>query len=168
MAVTRSTADPTRLSCGRDVDTVWEHLDRPLDEHERTCLACRAARASLAPLAAATRDLSSADREDPELRGSSTVLAEVMAIARREVRRGRTLPLDRDDPDLAVSEYAIAAVVRTAARSPIHTATATIGTSSGATTRICRTVNHVRPTGDRSPMIPPTESPAAATSAEFP
>jgi hypothetical protein len=128
MAVTKA----TRLGCGQDVDDVWGHVDQPPNEHERACPYCAKARADLAELSAATRELVVADREDPTLRVPDGMLADVLTIVRTEVRRGRTVPLQRSAPrrpagaattedtidsvDLAskltVSEQVIAMVVR--------------------------------------------------------
>lgn len=127
----------TRLGCGRDVDDVWDHIDQPPDEHEQACPYCTKARSDLAELAAATRQLAAADRKDSTLRVPDGMLSDVLTIARTEVRRGRTIPLqrrvparhhsagDQDDSDhdgdisggdpasdLAVSEQLIATVVR--------------------------------------------------------
>lgn len=113
----------TRLGCGRDVDDVWEHIDRPPDEHEQGCPYCTEARADLAELSVATRQLADADRDDSALRVPDGMLSDVLAIARTQVRRGRTIPLLRNMPpgldsasdpasDLTVSEQLIATVVR--------------------------------------------------------
>ena len=119
MAVTQA----TRLGCGRDVDDVWEHIDRPPDVHEETCPYCTTARADLAELSAATSRLAAADREDSTLRVPDGMLSDVLAIVRTQVRRGRTIPLQRRVPagpdgagdpesELTVSEQLIATVVR--------------------------------------------------------
>lgn len=125
MAVTAA----TRLGCGRDVDDVWATTGSPPSAHEQTCPYCQTARANLADLAAATEEMTAADRADPLLRFPSELLADILTIARSEVRRGRTIPLQRADaatagdggspgegtsPDLTVSELAIATVVRRA------------------------------------------------------
>jgi hypothetical protein len=119
MAVTTT----TRLGCGRDVDDVWEHMDRPPDGHEEACPYCTAARADLAELSAATRRLAAADREDSTLRVPDGMLSDVLSIVRTQVRRGRTIPLLRpvpaghdgagdEAPDLTVSEQLVATLVR--------------------------------------------------------
>lgn len=113
MAVT----DTTRLGCGRDMDDVWAHVDQEPDAHERTCPDCQAARARLAGLALATREMAAADADDPVLHTSPRVIAEIVSIARAEVRRGSILPLVRvSEPDgtgrLGISEQTIAGVVR--------------------------------------------------------
>jgi hypothetical protein len=114
----------TRLGCGRDVDDVWEHIDRPPDAHELGCPYCTTARTDLAELSTATRQLAAADREDSTLRVPDGMLSDVLAIVRTQVRRGRTLPLLRPSPapgdgsapvpapDLTVSEQLVATVVR--------------------------------------------------------
>lgn len=112
--------DDERLGCGRLVDQVWENIDLPPDAHEASCPDCRAARERLGVLAGATRDLAEADRDDPAMTPTSKVKANIMEVARAEVRRGRLLPLRQDgnrvgDPSLRVSEQAVAAVVRAAA-----------------------------------------------------
>lgn len=133
MAVTQA----TRLGCGRDVDDVWDSIGNPSSEHEQTCPYCTQARASMAELSTATKEMTVADQQDPTLRVPSDRLAGIMAIVRTEVRRGRTIPLQRQvvvveesrtsttvpdedrpgahekwTPNLTVSEQAIAAVVR--------------------------------------------------------
>lgn len=117
MALANSTT--TRLGCGRDIDEVWAHADSVPDAHERTCPDCRAARASLTELNAATRDLRSRDQADPELHLSDDLVSKISSIARAEVRRGRRIPLqhvpdgsDVADSDLAVSEQAVAGIIR--------------------------------------------------------
>ncbi|SDS92346.1 hypothetical protein SAMN04488543_2650 [Friedmanniella luteola] len=112
MAVT----DPSRLGCGRDIDEVWESLDEPPGPHERGCPFCQDARASLDGLAAAAAALTAADRDDPALHTSASVLDSIFSIARAEVRRGRRLPLVRlrDDEltaELTVSEQAVVGIV---------------------------------------------------------
>lgn len=114
MALANST---TRLGCGREIDDVWANADAPPNAHEMECPDCRAARASLAELNTATRELRSSDREDPNLRLSADLVSKITSIARAEVRRGRRIPLRRtqsgtDEADLTVSEQAIATVIR--------------------------------------------------------
>lgn len=120
MAVTDPTAataaDTDRLGCGRHIDDVWEHIDSPPDPHELGCPDCRAARANLAELAAATRQLSAADQADQTLRTSPEVLTTIVSTARAEVRRGQSIPLgfpDQQTPgELTISEQSIAGVIR--------------------------------------------------------
>ncbi len=103
MAIAPATpaSQATRLGCGRDVDDVWDTIDRPPNTHERACVYCTQARTELAALAEAARDLSAADRQDPNLRVPDQMLANVLAIVRTEVRRGRTIPLQRRVPPAA-------------------------------------------------------------------
>lgn len=113
MALTTSS---TQLGCGRDIDQVWDHLDRAPDPHELTCPYCQAARADLAGLAEATRQLRVDDATNPDLQPGPAVLDRILAVARAEVRRGRRLPLDQPDSDgttpNTVSEQAVTTVVR--------------------------------------------------------
>ncbi|GAA1846436.1 Asp23/Gls24 family envelope stress response protein [Microlunatus capsulatus] len=109
-------SEPTRLGCGRDADEVWEGLDEPPGPHEQQCPFCQAARASLDELSTATAAMTAADRADPALRTSSSVLDGILGLARVEVRRGRRLPLERPAADeltteLTVSEQAVVGVV---------------------------------------------------------
>ncbi|MBA8796241.1 hypothetical protein FHX74_003894 [Friedmanniella endophytica] len=105
-----------RLGCGRDIDQVWDGIDREPDAHERGCPFCTAARADLRRLQDATRSLRQEELDDPALEPSPGVTERILAIARAEVRRGRRLPLDRPGPDqtsdLTVSEQAVATVIR--------------------------------------------------------
>lgn len=112
--------DDERLGCGRLVDEVWENIDLPPDAHEADCPDCRAARERLGVLAGATRDLAERDRDDPTMAPTSRVKANIMDVARAEVRRGKLLPLRQDanhhgDQTLRISEQAIAAMVRAGA-----------------------------------------------------
>ena len=114
MALANST---TRLGCGREIDEVWANADAPPNAHEMECPDCQAARASLAELNTATRELRSSEREDTSLRRSADMVSKITSIARAEVRRGRRIPLRRsqsgtDEADLTVSEQAIATVIR--------------------------------------------------------
>lgn len=113
--------DTGRLGCGRDVDDVWANIDHEPDEHEATCPDCQAARADLAGLAAATTDMVAADEADSRLVSRPGALAAIVAIARTEVRRGRTLPLltaaaaqPGERGELTISEQAVASIVRAA------------------------------------------------------
>ena len=167
----------TRLGCGRDVDDVWDHIDQPPDEHEQACPYCTKARSDLAELSAATRQLAAADREDSALRVPDGMLSDVLTIARTEVRRGRTIPLQRRVParhlsagdegysehdgdfsggdlasDLTVSEQLIATVVREVCdRNP------------DVEVRRVRIEATATPTAAAdAPAIPPTEAPTGA------
>ncbi|MEO5744698.1 MAG: Asp23/Gls24 family envelope stress response protein [Terracoccus sp.] len=105
-----------RLGCGRDVDDVWANINHEPDEHEATCPDCQAARADLAGLASATTAMVETDRDDERLVGRPGALAAIVAIARTEVRRGRTLALLTASPDapgqVTISEQAVASIVR--------------------------------------------------------
>lgn len=152
MAMTTST---TQLNCGRDIDDVWANIDRPPTAHEVTCPFCRAARADLSELAAATRRLRDDDNTDPDRQSTPAVLDRILTIARSEVRRGRRLPLDPPDPvepdaptTATISEQAVAAVIRRVADrnpdlqirrcaitlDPAHTPTTPAGATTGAMT----------------------------------
>lgn len=108
----------TQLGCGRDVDEVWNHLDRAPDAHERTCPYCQAARADLAGLAEATRAMRDDEDQNPDRQPGPHVLDRILSVARAEVRRGRRLPLDQptdaDTSPNTVSEQTVTAVVRRA------------------------------------------------------
>lgn len=105
MAVTPATPSiqATRLGCGRDVDDVWGTIDRPPNEHEQSCSYCTQARAELAALSEATHDLTAADQQDSNLRVPDQMLANVLAIVRTEVRRGRTIALQHRIPAAAAT-----------------------------------------------------------------
>ncbi len=112
-------SDPAvQLGCGRSMDDVWDHIETPPDQHELTCPFCRAARADLAALARATRQLRHDEINDDSLQTSPATLDRILTIARTEVRRGRRLPLTPPGParssDLTVSEQAVATVIRRA------------------------------------------------------
>ncbi|MEO6998915.1 MAG: hypothetical protein ABI112_12600 [Terracoccus sp.] len=110
--------DTGRLGCGRDVDDVWAHINDEPDAHEATCPYCQAARADLAGLASATTAMVEADRDDTRLVNRPGALDAIVAIARTEVRRGRTLPLTYpalgETGELTISEQAVASVIREA------------------------------------------------------
>lgn len=113
-------AEESTLGCGRPIDQVWEHIEDPPDEHERTCPDCRQARRNLAELDRATSELRLADETDPEFAPPPSIKVSIMELARAEVRRGARLPLRppaREDlpAELTISEQAVAGVVRHAA-----------------------------------------------------
>ncbi len=119
MALTDSTfaSPPARLGCGRIIEDVWATIDDPPDEHEENCPDCTAARSDLADLNAATREMITADAEDPKLRTDPAALEEIIAAARAEIRRGRKIPLRRSPEDqakgqLAISELSVIALIR--------------------------------------------------------
>jgi|GEM_PF-2968132 len=124
MAVERP-SEPV-LGCGRQLDDIWDNLGRPPDEHEAGCPDCLAARASLGGLAALVEDVRSTEAEIPELQPTERVHRTVLAVARAEVRRGRTILMphgegstepeaEAESDELTVSEQAIAEIVRRAA-----------------------------------------------------
>lgn len=125
--------DTPRLLCGRPVDQVWIDFENPPTPHEQGCVYCQAARRSLDNLTAATQTLRTADDSNPDLQPSASMTANVMKIARAEVRRARPIPLDEARPEanaditLTISEQAIATVIR-------HIA----DTTEGAEARHCR------------------------------
>jgi len=101
------------LPCGRDVDTIWDRLDRDTDEHDQDCPHCRTAREGLLALRSATREL--IDEPDPT---PPDLLGRIMSAVRAEVRRGQMLDLASAEPGgVAVSTQAIAVVLRYAADS---------------------------------------------------
>lgn len=110
--------DTPRLPCGRPVDQVWMDLESPPTPHEQGCVYCQAARRSLDNLTAATQALQKADDSNPDLQPSASMTANVMKVARAEVRRARRIPLDQPwpganaDMSLTISEQAIATVIR--------------------------------------------------------
>jgi hypothetical protein len=104
------------LSCGRDVETVWERLAEVeaglADEHELTCAYCRDARESLVALREVTGELVG-DTAEPSL----DLTGRIMSAVRAEVRRRHDMvSLPTAEPGRAqVSEHAVAAVLRFAA-----------------------------------------------------
>ena len=106
----------TQLGCGRDIDEVWDRINRASDAHELTCPYCQAARADLAGLANATQAMRDDDTTNPDLDPGPHVLDRILAVARAEVRRGRRLPLDQPGADPTsvntVSEQAVTATIR--------------------------------------------------------
>lgn len=110
--------DTPRLPCGRPVDQVWIDFEDAPTPHEQGCVYCQAARRSLDDLTTATQTLRIADGENPDLQLSTSITANVMHIARAEVRRARRIPLDQPRPEatpdvsLTISEQAIATVIR--------------------------------------------------------
>ena len=109
-------ADDTRLSCGRSIDDVWDHIGSPPDAHERDCPYCQEARTRLLRLSAATADLRSTEAVDPDLQPAPGFAESVMTLVRAEVRRGQVIPLEADpDPELTISEQAVVGLVWTAA-----------------------------------------------------
>ena len=102
------------LPCGRDPDTVYEHLrgDR-LDEHEQTCPWCQDTARDLAPAITAARTLASLRPPPP-----AGFTEAVMARVRAEPRRSRHIPLPAEPPaTLVIAERAIATILSAAAES---------------------------------------------------
>jgi uncharacterized alkaline shock family protein YloU len=100
------------LPCGRDPDTVYDHLrgDR-LDEHEQTCPHCQAAARDLAPAITAAQTLASLQPRPP-----AGFTESVMARVRAETRRGRHFPLPAEPPaTLTIAERVVATILSTAA-----------------------------------------------------
>lgn len=111
MAVGNSTV---LLGCGRSIDGVWAGLGRPPDRHSQGCRHCQRARATLAPLAAATASLRHSDRTAPV--PPPGLKRAVLKVARAEVRRGLRMVLrEGARGQVEVSEQAVASVVRRAA-----------------------------------------------------
>lgn len=109
----------TQLGCGREIDDVWANIDHPPDDHEADCPDCQAARANLADLNTAAREMLAGDVADPQLHTDPDVLDNIVAIARAQIRRGRAIPFRQPkagapNGELAVSEQAVATVVRRA------------------------------------------------------
>ncbi len=124
MAVER---DVPRLGCGEPIDAIWASIGHPASAHQAQCTQCQAARESLLRLSHATEALRDADLRDPRLEPRPDVTAAVMAVARSEVRRGRTIRF-RNAPGgaISISEQAICAVIREA-----------VGTVPGVRARRC-------------------------------
>lgn len=124
MAVER---DVPRLGCGEPIDAIWASIGHPASAHQAQCTQCQAARESLLRLSHATEALRDADLRDPRLEPRPDVAAAVMAVARSEVRRGRTIRF-RNAPGgaISISEQAICAVIREA-----------VGTVPGVRARRC-------------------------------
>lgn len=115
MAVTQ---DPTRLGCGRTIDSVWDTIHEQPDEHQRECPECQRARASLQDVAQATAALRQHEASDPALQPGPRLLSSVMDLVRAEVRRGQQIPLVVETPlELTISEQSVIALVWSAADS---------------------------------------------------
>ncbi|WBL19953.1 hypothetical protein [Citricoccus sp. NR2] len=98
------------LECGRPIDDVWDHLDRPPTEHEQSCTYCIEARRRFTRL----RDLTEQAREADEKHEISPELAQrVVDFARSHVRRGKPVPVYRTPTtDLSFSEYVFLSTIR--------------------------------------------------------
>ena len=98
------------LECGRTIDSVWESLERPLDEHQRTCTYCQEARTSLLKLLDLTRQVR---QEDEELNIQSGTRDRIMDFARTHVRRGADIPVYEDRGSaISVSQFLVAQAVQ--------------------------------------------------------
>ncbi len=133
--VAAATSDVPRLGCGRSVDEVWDGLHREPDEHERDCEHCTRAREQLQRLMGVADQAREEEASEASERPRPGLTAQIMDLARTEIRRGRLLPLERTDPGvtvsgeptgsigsagsfeggLAISDIAVMAVVRRAA-----------------------------------------------------
>lgn len=103
------------LACGRDLQTVWDSIGEPPDEHQRNCPTCIDARASVERVQLAATQIREFDRTDASMRPPMTLVESIMNIARSEVRRGRSVVLVHDIAgDVSASEAALAQSVREA------------------------------------------------------
>lgn len=108
------------LGCGRTIEEVWANIDHPPIAHEASCEHCIAARDSLRTLQEITARSRAAEQradEDPseDLHPSPRVRANVIAIARAEVRRARRVPVVTTElGPILISEQTLLALVRAA------------------------------------------------------
>ncbi|WP_026536488.1 hypothetical protein [Arthrobacter sp. H14] len=103
-----------RLGCGRRIDELWEAIDQPPGNHEKTCRDCQQARAALYNLASVTEAMRGQDRRG--LYPSSRVKETIMTVARAEVRRSHRIQLTHTKTGtIQISAQALAALVRFAA-----------------------------------------------------
>lgn len=108
--------DPPRLGCGRSIDQVWAGMGKPPTGHEAQCEQCQAARARLQKLDDATRAMRETDEHDPRLTPRAGLSGTIMAVARAEVRRGKSLGLRTNQiGSTEISEQALGSLVRSAA-----------------------------------------------------
>lgn len=111
--------DLPQLECGRTTEQVWAGIDRPPDEHERSCEHCLRARTDLQRLqeaVASERRLTQDATDQP----GDRVKSAIMDIARNEIRQGQRIPLERvatGEPELAITERALIELVLFAADS---------------------------------------------------
>jgi hypothetical protein len=112
------------LACGRDLDTLYEHVKAgQSDGHEQGCPHCTQAASFLAPAARAACALA-AERPEPP----AGFAAAVMARIRADPRRSRKLRLPAGGPSsLQITEHAAAGVLAAA-----------VGGVPGVTVRGCR------------------------------
>jgi len=97
------------LACGRDPALLWDRAAEglPLDEHERECPHCRAARADAEALDAAVHRMAAEPLEPPD-----TVLDRVMSAVVAEFRPHELLTLPSPHGPARMSTPAAAAVLR--------------------------------------------------------
>ena len=101
------------LACGRDLQTIWDSIGEPPDEHQRSCPTCTDARASVERVQQAANQIREFDRTDESMKPPPKLVESIMRIARSEVRRGRSVVLVHDDSgDVSASEAALAQAVR--------------------------------------------------------
>ncbi|MGX1884829.1 hypothetical protein [Streptomyces sp. NPDC055287] len=103
------------LPCGREIEMVWERLDRgdtgPVDAHGLACEHCCAARESLAVLREVTGKLASED-----IGPALGLTGRIMSAVRAEVHRHSMLALPTPEPGgVRISVQAVTAVLRFAA-----------------------------------------------------
>lgn len=129
--------DTPRLGCGRRIDELWETIDQPLNQHERSCDQCQNARAALYNLAAVTEAMRTKDSNSPDLRPAGRVKEAIMMVARAEIRRGRKAPLRHTSlGNIDISEQALSGLVRFAADTipGVHARRCSIETPTGTPT----------------------------------
>ncbi|OMH27636.1 hypothetical protein BKD30_03035 [Tersicoccus phoenicis] len=146
--------DDSVLGCGRTVDDVWADLERPADAHEQTCPHCTAARHALRELHRLTATYRDTERQadtDPDeaMHPSSRVRANVMAIARAEVRRSRQIPVAvTEHGPIRVGEQTLLALVRHAIDSTEGVRARRLHVTTGSTGEVERLVCHLAVTAD--------------------
>lgn len=101
-----------RLACGRELDDLWEGLDRAPDEHEQDCATCQAARDSMSMVQDATASMR-LENESPEMTPSPRLAESIKSLARTQVRRDRTfVVIHDDDGEVTASEWAVVQSIR--------------------------------------------------------
>jgi len=107
-----SVEDLYRLPCGRDANTLWDHVVAGLlDAHEQSCLHCRAAESGFRALAEATSALARLDATPPP-----RLTARIMRAVRAEARLGAELPVTSTGlGPIRITAQAAAVVLRFAA-----------------------------------------------------
>lgn len=112
--------DHSVLGCGRTIEQVWANIEHPPTAHEAGCEHCTAARDSLHTLQQMTAQSRAAEQHadqdpDEELHPSARVRANVIAIARAEVRRARRIPVvTTEHGPILISEQTLLALIRAA------------------------------------------------------